>query len=185
MSKQCKVKRREFLDAFSDSGEHTWYYVDTETGEIIWVFEEVRLMLEKLLDKAESSDDVRKMIAERDVPDWQKQSERESAEVLIEEYQLEWEEVGRYIQIPPYESREQYEDMCAFIETVEDDEARHKLWKAVRASKGTHIRFLAAVSAPIRHRTPEVAQPPEQRHPQHIPFVRTHIRFLKRFKVKT
>ncbi len=53
---------------------------------------------------------------------------------------IERDDEGRYVKIPSTDSREGYKDMQDFIQTVDDEDLREKLWIAIDG-KGAFRRF--------------------------------------------
>lgn len=96
-------------------------YLDTETGEII-------SMPDNVMRAVEDSDE-----AAEALPDWE-QELVETAESIL------GDEKDRFLLIPRRESREGYELMAAFAETVTDEDLREKLGIALDG-KGAFRRF--------------------------------------------
>lgn len=65
---------------------------------------------------------------------------------------IEQDEEGRYVEIPSTDSREGYRDMEDFIQTVDDEHLKEKLWIAIDG-KGAFRRFKKVLA-----RYPDVRQ---------------------------
>jgi len=101
----------------------TWempYFLDLDTGKLIFIIDEVRgqynALAESLseVDLAQWTQAFEVALAELHLPDWEQAAVREVDQV----------EAGfgkRFIRVPPAEPREGYGDMEAFIETVTDE----------------------------------------------------------------
>lgn len=133
--RDLKVNLEELKLAFDSGFAETWYYLDLATGEVIAVTAETRQQLEALLETAETEtiEAIGEAIQTQDVPDWQK-------EVLHSAALVEFGYNSRFIEIPQADSREGYEDMEAFIETVADQDLQELLQVAIRG-KGAFHRF--------------------------------------------
>jgi hypothetical protein len=115
--------------AFDGGSPETAWYLSLETGQVVMVTDEIRAELETILEEVASEGDERPAafadaLARRNLPEWMQDSVQEAADV----------EVGnpdRYIEVPRAESRDGYEDMEEFIETVRADSLRDRLWRAI------------------------------------------------------
>ncbi len=96
-------------------------YLDTETGEII-------SMPDNVMRAVEDSDE-----ATEALPDWE-QELAETANTILSD------EKNRFLPIPKRESREGYEVMVAFVGAVEDEQLKEKLHRTL-AGKGAFRRF--------------------------------------------
>jgi Uncharacterised protein family (UPF0158) len=139
--RRLKVNLDDLKFAFDSGSAEIWHYLDLATGEVVEVTEETRQQLEALMEstEAETIEALNEAIQNEDVPDWQK-------EVLHDAALVEFEYDSRFMRIPQAESREGYEDMEAFIETVSDQHLQELLWVAIRG-KGAFRRFKDVLAA--------------------------------------
>ena len=98
------------------------YYLDKETGEVIFIPEEVSRYIE------EEDENLRK-----ELPDWQKEGVKLAQEILLNK-------PVRYINIPEGAPCNGYDLMVEFAEKVEDELLREKLSIALDG-KGAFRRF--------------------------------------------
>lgn len=63
-------------------------------------------------------------LAESGCPDWQQDE-------LRLRYRMKYDDTGRFVTIPAADSRESYQDMEAFIETVDDAQLQNRLSRAI------------------------------------------------------
>ena len=98
------------------------YYLDKETGEVIFIPEEVSRYVE------EEDENLRKAL-----PDWQKEGVKLAQEILLNK-------PVRYINIPEGAPCNGYDLMVEFAEKVEDELLREKLSIALDG-KGAFRRF--------------------------------------------
>ena len=98
------------------------YYLDKETGEVIFIPEEVSRYVE------EEDENLRK-----ELPDWQKEGVKLAQEILLNK-------PVRYINIPEGAPCNGYDLMVEFAEKVEDELLREKLSIALDG-KGAFRRF--------------------------------------------
>ena len=82
--------------------------------------------------ESEGTFDLAEVLEQRDLPEWQKQS-------FLEAYHIEANS-SRYLAISQADSYEDYNDMEAFIFTIEDSRLQDRLWQAIRG-RGAFGRF--------------------------------------------
>jgi hypothetical protein len=130
-----KVDLEDLKDAFNSAFDEMQHYLDLETGEVILVTSDTRRQLEALLEttEAEAVETINEAIQNENIPDWQKDS-------LYSAAQVEFGFNSRFIEIPQADSRQGYEDMEIFIETVSNRNLRELLQVAIRG-KGAFRRF--------------------------------------------
>lgn len=127
MTRKLAVNMRDLIDAF-DHSEGIKSYLDVETGAVFEVTQDTLDELEKL---PQDEDEMEQALAK--FPDWQQEVLREAARID--------DGLGtRYLEVPQIDSYEGYEDMEAFIETIDDDHLREVLDVAIRG-KGAFRRF--------------------------------------------
>lgn len=127
--KKLKVDIDEIALAMEagDPIEETVWYLDTETGEVINVFEYV------IRDLKEGNEE-----AIEDYPDWMEDMV-EQAKALMDD------DKGRFVDIPKISSDEAYRVMEDFILSIEDKNIRNKLSAAIRG-RGAFRRFKDTIS---------------------------------------
>jgi len=146
-----KIDLDELIFAFEHGSEEANYYLDLETGQLLLLTDEERHLLARFwdrlpLEEETSVDTVLATIQNLDIPDWQKNSAREAALVELDC------EGSRCLAIPYQDSREAYEDMEAFIETVTDEHLAELLAVAIDG-RGAFGRFKGVLA-----RYPEVRE---------------------------
>src|SRR5215475_7565208 len=129
-----KVSFSDLEDAFLDSSDNYHYWLDKRTGEVLFVDEEIARSLERDEDLSNA-------------PKWQRELIEQARRVLRAFGELPGQEdddseieLGRYVEIPKQESRDGYEDMEDFAETVTNPHLRDLLAVALRG-KGAFRRF--------------------------------------------
>lgn len=118
MPRRLKINLDDIALAMSDRDRDiNQHYLDTQTGEYVLISEEVMTALEE---------EDEEMLG--DLPDWQKEELTKAKEIMADR-------VERYVVIPPAESRESFNVMTAFVETVSDAKAREFLEFALSGPK--------------------------------------------------
>jgi Uncharacterised protein family (UPF0158) len=128
-----KVSFSDLEDAFLDSSYDHHYWIDKWTGEILFVDSEIVQSLERGEDFSNAPK------WQRDLIDQARRVLRAFGELPGEESEEEFE-LGRYVEIPKNESRDAYQDMADFAETVANPHLRDLLTVALRG-KGAFRRF--------------------------------------------
>ncbi len=139
--RRLKVDLDEVKYAMDSAFDEIANYLDLETGQVVSVNGETRQQLEALLElmDAETMEAIMDAIQTEEAPDWQKDSLRDA--VLVE-----FGFNSRFIEIPQADSREGYEVMEAFIETVAQSHLQELLQVAIRG-KGAFRRFKDVLAA--------------------------------------
>ena len=114
------------------------YYLDIDTGHVLMVADETRSQLEQIYEAHFDPDapevfDIEAVLAQTDLPDWQKES------VLTADL-VEAHFGSRVISIPQTESHDAYDEMQDFIATIEDDRLHNRLQQAAQG-RGAFSRF--------------------------------------------
>ena len=129
--RRVPLKLRELVDAFEEGSDMLEQFLDLETGEVIPITEDIRSemrAIEEDLPRHLEGDELRAAIIDavenRGVPEWMD-------EQLVEALQIEGALGTRFIEIPIPDSRNGYQDMQLFIETVEDASLQEQLWSAI------------------------------------------------------
>jgi hypothetical protein len=132
---RLKINLEDLIDAFDSAFDEMWHYLDLETGEVVLVTEDDHRQLETLFvdTDAETIEAINDAIQAEDIPDGDKDSLHTAALV-------EFGHNSRFIEIPQADSRQGYEDMEAFIETVSNWHLRELLQVAIQG-KGAFRRF--------------------------------------------
>lgn len=153
--RKLQVDIGELAMAFEDASLEHSYYLDLETGQVVWVSQETYSLLESIYE--ESYDPESKEQAElatvlqdhdlathprKGVADWQK-------EELLEADQVEQFYGSRYIRVPEADSHEGYRDMERFIYTVQDERLQNRLWQAIQG-RGAFRRFKDVLAGAYR-----------------------------------
>ncbi len=121
--KKLKVDLEMIANAMEDVARVDMeYYLDEETGEVIFIPEEVSRYVE------EEDKNLRK-----ELPDWQKEIVKLAQEILLKK-------PDRYIYIPEGPTWNGYDLMVEFAEMIEDELLREKLDIALDG-KGAFRRF--------------------------------------------
>ena len=130
-----KVNLEDLKDAFDSGFDEMWHYFDLETGEVVLVTGDTRHQLEVLLEttEAQTVEASNQAIQNEAIPNWEKDS-------LYSAALVEFGYNSRFIEIPKADSRQGYEDMEAFIETVSNRHLQELLQVAIHG-KGAFRRF--------------------------------------------
>lgn len=134
-----KVSFSDLEESFHNSSYQHHYWLDKRTGKVILIDDEVADLLREGEDLS-------------DLPDWQREMAEEVKPVLRAFGELPDQEdddseidLERYVEIPKQESRDCYEDMVDFAETVTNPHLRDLLDVALRG-KGAFRRFKDVLS---------------------------------------
>jgi len=135
--RKLKTDLDDLAYALENVSWETHHYLDLETGQVIMVDANTFRQLEDIYEEvynpeSEETLDLAEILERRDLPEWQKQA-------LMEAYHMEINS-SRYLAIPQADSYEGYNDMEAFIFTVEDRQLQDRLWQAIRG-RGAFRRF--------------------------------------------
>jgi hypothetical protein len=125
--RELKVDLGELMFVFEDASSMMSHYLDLETGQVIMVTDETRRELERVneeYDPEEQSIGLAEFLRQGDLPGWQQ-------ELVLEADQIESHYGSRYITVPQGDSRDGYRDMEDFTTTVEDEELRDRLERAI------------------------------------------------------
>jgi len=120
--RKVPVDLDDVASVFVDIPLDMTHYLDPETGEVGLVSEDALYALRAIYDELspEEQDDpaaVDAAIERGKVPDWQK-PELRLAEAV------DGDAAGRFLAIPRQETRDSYQDMADFVETVDDERLR-------------------------------------------------------------
>ncbi len=129
--------------ARSDASDYTEYYVDTETGKVVPLSDELLSSeYREIVDQVESEemdiDDVREVIDAHVDHDWMVSS-------LLQKYRIRTDSGDRYVHVPFEGSREGYRDIQRFITTVDNEHLR-QLLEVASDGKGAFRRFKDVLS---------------------------------------
>ena len=146
--KQLRIELDDLAFALENSSWETNHYLDLETGQVVMVDTDTWRQLEDIYGEAydpasDQSFDLAEVLEQLDLPEWQRQ-------VLLEAYHIEVNS-SRYLTIPHGDSYEGYNDMEAFIFTVEDRDLQDRLWQAIRG-RGAFRRFKDTLASHRRER---------------------------------
>lgn len=130
MKRKLKVDVEELEIALQADFYELRHYLDLETGHIVMITEEVPSNLDRIYGEIYDDEGNRKVsleayLEEQDYPDWEK-------EMLLAADQVEQGYRTRYIPIEKDDPHGDYRDMERFIQTVDDEELRQRLWRAIK-----------------------------------------------------
>lgn len=131
---KLKISRMDFELAFDLNNSETTAYLDTETGKVIFVENYAIHQLEELLTNEETLDDIQASLQA------QTNLSETDREQLMDAAQVEGSTVNRYRMLPKQDSRDGYQDMQEYIESLENDHLRELLEIAIQGS-GAFRRF--------------------------------------------
>jgi hypothetical protein len=130
-TRRLKLDLVDLAAAFDNASWEMSYFLDLETGRVILLTDDTRSQYDRLVEAIGDVDQVEWAVAfestlkDWDLPDWQRESVREADQI----------EAGfgkRYIRVPPADSREGYQDMEAFIETVANERLAGRLARGIQ-----------------------------------------------------
>lgn len=136
--RKLKVDMSELEFAFEQSPGEMSFFLDTETGELILITDEIRYELERIYEDIYDERDEEDIafaeaLRRRNMPEWMHAALRQAD-------QVEQGYGSRYIDVPSADSREGYQHMEDFIDTVQDADLQDRLWNAIRG-RGAFRRF--------------------------------------------
>ena len=128
--KRLQVDLGELGIALEDDSWESRYFLDLETGQVVWITGETSSQLERIYEEAydpesEEAVELAEILQEHDLHEWQ-------VEALLEADAVELGYGSRYIRVPRADSHEAYRDMERFIMTVDDERLRERLWRAIQ-----------------------------------------------------
>jgi hypothetical protein len=139
--RKVKIDLNEISDAIDMSSDMVTYYLDLEAGVTVFITEETNHLLETIFQEYfhEQTEkiDWEAAYAAYKIPDWQRQE-------LQEAHLVETSGETRFVRIPALNSREGYDAMAEFIETVKVKDARSELREAI-SGRGAFRRFKDAL----------------------------------------
>jgi len=136
--RKLQVDLGELAMAYEDASWGHSYYLDLETGQVVWVSQETYSLLESIYEEiydpeSEKQAELATVLQGHDLADWQQ-------EELLEADQVEQFYGSRYIRVPEADPHEGYRDMERFIYTVQDERLQNRLWQAIQG-RGAFRRF--------------------------------------------
>src|SRR5262245_12818988 len=147
--KKVTINLDDLTTAMDDALAEINHYLDTESGEVISIGDEIQQELEAIYEEAGDATgaealDIADIVNRSDIPDWRKAA-------VLEAHQVEMGYGTRYLAIPKADSREGYRDMENFINTVRDQTLEQQLWQAIQG-RGAFGRFKAVLGGYPRER---------------------------------
>lgn len=150
--RRIEIDLADLMIAFESASYEMHYYLDLETGQVLWISDEIDRELETIYHQAEQAIDAESgedldpvaAIEASDLSDWEK-------EAALEAYQVERGFGTRYVSVPEADSREGYRDMQDFIATVRDERLQDLLWGVIRG-RGAFRRFKDVLAEHPRER---------------------------------
>jgi predicted nucleotidyltransferase len=130
--RKLAVDMVELEAAFENDSWDVSFYLDVETGEVLFVTDETRRELEELYEEGGEAGIARR-VAALDVPEWMK-------EALLEADRVEERYGTGIVEVPRTEPDEAYGVMEDFIATLPDPVLRGRLERAV-VGRGAFRRF--------------------------------------------
>jgi hypothetical protein len=132
--------------AFDDASWNVSTFLDLESGEVFSITAEIRRELEAVYERlpteAPSEEEFRTVLVtlleQHDLPPWMH-------EVLADADRLERGLGTRFLEVPCLESDEAYQDMVAFLVTVDSPRLRSHVGEAIRG-RGAFRRFKDALN---------------------------------------
>jgi len=145
--RKLQIDLGELVMAFEDATWERSYYLDLETGHVVWITQETRWQLESIYEETydpESEEPVElvEVLQDHDLPDWQKED-------LLEADRVDRFYGSRYIGVPEADPHEGYRDMERFILTVRDERLQACLWQAIEG-RGAFRHFKDVLAAHYR-----------------------------------
>ena len=138
--RRARVNMSDLVDAFDMGGDSIDVYLDLEAGEVIPITDDIRSEMSAIYEDLPASlagEELRAAVVEaienRGLPGWMD-------EPLMEAIQVEDGLGTRFIKVPQTESRDGYEDMEAFIETVTSPSVQEVLTVSIDG-RGAFGRF--------------------------------------------
>ncbi|MCL4267614.1 MAG: UPF0158 family protein [Anaerolineae bacterium] len=136
--KQLAIDWDDLTLAFDSSFGEMSHYLDTETGQVLTVTDEIRRALGQIYEGYYNPDnpdafDMEQALAGADLRDWQKE------DVRAADY-VETHLGSRVIAIPNTLTYEAYDEMQDFIATIEEDRLYNQLCNATQG-RGAFGRF--------------------------------------------
>lgn len=125
---RLKISRMDFELAFELNSYETTVYLDTETGTVVFVEVYAVNQLETLLTGEETSEDIMAMIQAKT------NLSETDREQLMDAARVESATANRYRMLPKQDSRDGYQDMQEYIESLENDHLRELLEVAIQGS---------------------------------------------------
>ncbi|HOG45137.1 MAG TPA: UPF0158 family protein [Anaerolineae bacterium] len=119
-----KVNLAELESAFEMASFDSHYFLDLETGEVIWVSGETFRELEWAYETEDEAEEGNGPMA--GLPEW-RAAELRLAEAIERD-------PDRYLAVPEADSHEAWEDMADFVGTVTDERLRRRLLLAIEGS---------------------------------------------------
>ncbi len=135
---KLQIDLGELAMAFEDATWERSYYLDLETGQVVWITQETRWQLESIYEETYDPDseapvELSDVLQDYDLADWQKED-------LLEADRVDRFYGSRYIGVPEADSHEGYRDMERFILTIQDERLQDRLWQAIEG-RGAFRRF--------------------------------------------
>ncbi len=144
--RRLKIDLDELELAFGTSDWENAFFLDTDTGEVLLVQENIFRDLENIYENYPEDDDeeedaepivIADVLDEMDLHDWER-------ELLLEADLVRNSPPERFLRVPVVDSREGYRDMEEFVGTVQRDSVRLRLEQALDG-KGAFRRFKDAL----------------------------------------
>lgn len=136
--RRLKVDLADLESALEETSWEASWYLDLETGQALRIDDETRQELEALYAKFTDAEgrltvELTTFLKESDLPEWRK-------EALAEADMVEKGYSSRFVQVPHADTRQDYQDLEEFIDTIEDEWLRDQLSRAIRG-RGAFRRF--------------------------------------------
>jgi hypothetical protein len=144
--RRLKIDLSELELAFENSSWEVAYFLDLETGKVLFVqentFRDIENIYENYPDDEEDEEDaepivLKDVLDEMDLHDWER-------ELLLEADLVREGMPERFLRVPVADSHEGYRDMEEFVETVQKSSVQMRLAQALHG-KGAFRRFKDAL----------------------------------------
>src|ERR1035441_8964391 len=142
--RRLKIKLSDLEGAFETNFPEMHDYLDTETGEVLNVTDDIRQELEQLWEEAGPKDKLEDLLRKSKLPDLQKKA-------LAEAQRVEDDYGTRIVRAPEPDSHRDGGDVDAFIATIAEPALREELHRAFRG-RGAFRRFREVLGDNFRER---------------------------------
>lgn len=145
--RKLKINFEDFKFALNTRPGELHHYLDSQSGEVLWISDETRDQLESILEKLDED-----ATLEMTLDAIQQENVDDEVKIFLQEAaHIEFGCETRYLEIPQTESWVAYQDMESFIETVTPERLRLQLEAAIQG-RGAFRRFKDVLAAHLSER---------------------------------